>query len=384
MNSISISRNLHFTVVAAVLMSGASAHAAENTASCAGSDVTCVAGNVKLDPNRRYSTTLKITSSNTTLDCNGAVIDLENRLPSGIEVDSLGSPLSNVEIRNCTVLNARANGIMIGWSAPDRQKAEKYSKEDLYRLTPTDVRLRNVSVRNAGAVGIYLDDYVTHALIDQSQITGSGSVGIYIEHSSRWNTVQNSVIAGNGVALRREGIAIDSSLGNKILHNQISGNFAGGVYLYRNCSEHYAEDPKQARRWQSSDQNTIEQNDISGGRTGVWVASRQSMDVRSMQCGNPYYGDGKYSLDSAKHNNVVGNSIRDTDYGVIVEDNDNLVQNNTLTDVRTIGIKVGSIARDKFLNQPVTGTQVIGNRFVRVTQPIATVGDAKISGQQND
>lgn len=381
MNSNTARRHsLRVLALAALALATASARA-DDTVGCAGRDVLNVSGNVKLDPQCRYTATVRITSPNTTLDCQGATIDGEGKRQTGIEVDSQGVPLSNVEIRNCVVQNVRGQGVMVGWSAPDRSKAEAHDRQELYRLTPTDVRLRRVTVRNAGNVGIYIDDYVTHALIDHSEVSGSGSVGIYLEHSSRWSTVQDSVITDNGVIQRREGIAIDSSMGNTLRHDEISGNAGGGVFLYRNCSEHYLEDSKQVKRWQSADSNKIEDNDISGGKAGVWIASRQSMDVHNMKCGNGYYAEGKYTLDSAHGNKVIANRIHDVDYGVIVEDDDNIVQGNVLMNVRTTGVKVGSIPRDQFLKRPVTGVRLIGNRFDHVTRLTDTVGDAQVSVQ---
>ncbi|MBB5421871.1 parallel beta-helix repeat protein [Paraburkholderia sp. JPY158] len=366
----------------AVFLSAAATARADSTVECFNENVLHISGNVRLSPQCRYTTTLLITRSNTVLDCQGATIDGEGKRQTGIEVDSQGVPLHNVEIRNCLIVNARGQGVEVGWSAPDRAKAEAHDREALYHLTPTDVRLRNVTVRNAGNVGIYIDDYVTHALIDHSEVNGSGSVGIYVEHSSRWNTVQDSVIEGNGVKQPREGIAIDSSMGNTVRYNRISGNAGGGIFLYRNCSEHYLEDGKQVKRWQSSDLNKVEDNDISGGKAGVWIASRQSIDLQNMQCGNGYYAQGKYTLDSAKDNKIVGNRIHEVDYGVIVEDDNNLVQGNTFRFIHSTGIKVGSIPRDQFLKKPVTGVSMIDNHFENVAKTMATVGDAQVFVQE--
>lgn len=355
-----------------------SASAAE-AATCPTGDSYTVTGAVKLSPECHYDGTIRIVDSNSLLDCQGALIDGEKKRQSGIEIDSGGKPLRNVEIRNCVVVNAHGEGVMIGWSAPDSTKAKSFDREMLYKLTPTQVRLVNVTVENAGGVGIYVDDYVTNTVIDHCKVTGSGSVGIYIEHSSKSTVVENSDISDNGIKQRREGIAIDSSENNVITQTKLNGNYGGGVYIYKNCSEHLAEDPKQVIRWQSADHNTISNNNISGGKAGIWVASRQSLDLQSMQCGNGYYADGKYTLDSAKFNSVLNNKISDVKYGVIVEDDHNIIVNNFFNNIEMIGVKVGSIPRDQFLRQPVRDVRVMGNSFNSVKNVFAKVGDAQVS-----
>lgn len=351
---------------------------AEEKVVCTLGDNLHISGTVKLAGQCRYLTTIRIDSSNTSLDCAGAVIDGEGKRSIGIEVESSGKPLTNIEIRNCVVVNARHRGISIGWSAPDRRKTESFDRGALYSVHPSDVRLTNVTVLRSGIVGIYVDDYVTDTLIYKSRVEESGGVGIYLEHSSVGTNIKDSAILHNGFALHREGISIDSSRNNIVSGSRIAGNYAGGIYVYRNCSEHLNEDPKQVLRWQSADKNLLEDNDISGGRTGIWIASRQSMDVSMMQCGNGYYAEGKHTLDSAKFNTISRNRIQNTDFGIIVEDDFNLIDGNVIKHVSNIAIKVGSVPREKYLGLPVKMVRLIGNRFENVHEKVIRVGNSDV------
>lgn len=326
----------------------------------------CLSGQVELSGENHlpaqciHLANLRITRSNTLVDCHGGVIDGEGKRGPGIEIDSQGHPLENVTIRNCTVRNARHQGIMIGWSGPDSAKIH-LPRPAIYEATPRNIRLENVTVMNTHRVGVYIDDYVSDVLIDRLVVQGSGGAGIYITHSSRRTTVRRSNISHNGHALNREGIAIDSSIDNVVADSVIEDNFVGGIFIYRNCWEKFNVDPNQVKRWQSADGNLIKNNRISGGRVGVWIASRQSRIMKG--CGNEYYGGGLYTLDSAQHNRVTGNDISAVERGVVVEDDWNEVDGNKFSGIRAIAILVGSFPRYFHLNRPVIGTVVRDNQF---------------------
>jgi parallel beta-helix repeat protein len=238
------------------------------------------------------------------------------------------------------------------------------------------VGLKRVSVIGSAVVGIYVDDYVTDTLIEKSRVKDSGGVGIYLEHSSARTQILDSDITGNGFKLHREGIAIDSSRDNVVSNSSILNNFAGGIYIYRNCSEYLLEDKKQAVRWQSADKNLITSNEIQGGLVGIWIASRQSMDTSVMRCGNGYYAEGKYTLDSAKFNIVSKNQISHCDFGIIVEDDDNWVIGNFIKNITLIAIKVGSIPKAKYLDLPVKRVRLNNNKFEGVREKLIFVGNS--------
>ena len=113
----------------------------------------------------------------------------------------------------------------------------------------------------------------------------------------------------------------------------------------------------------SADNNKIIDNNILGSRYGVWVASRQSMPLRNSRCGDGYYAEEKFSEDYAKYNLVKNNNISDGDFGVLIEDDYNIVESNSFHNIREHSIRVGTPIRFKYLNRPVVGVEVLNNRL---------------------
>lgn len=168
-------------------------------------------------------------------------------------------------------------------------------------------------VTGSGRVGIYFDDYVTDSTLSNSTVQQSYMSGIYLEHSSRNNRIINNRIVNNGHESlgrgKREGLAVDSSANNLIEGNLFKGNGAGGVFLYKNCGEHYSSG-KSVIRWQHSDHNIIRNNTFTDEQIGIWLASRQSRDLSGFDCGNkPKDNSGQYFADYADNNILEGNKF---------------------------------------------------------------------------
>lgn len=266
-----------------------------------------VRGNTTLSPHCVYKEAVIITSSNTTLDCRGAVLEGDNERPFGILINSKGKPLSDVTVRNCKVLNFTHSGIRITSDIAANKLSPNHEKN--YRRTPTRITLENVEVTGSGRVGIYFDDYVTHSTLSHSIVRDSYMSGIYLEHSSRNNKVVDNQIIDNGHERfgkgKREGLAVDSSAYNLIEGNRFESNGAGGVFLYKNCGEHFSTG-KSVIRWQHSDYNVIRNNTFVNEPVGIWLASRQNRDLSGFDCGDkPREGSLKFYPDYAD-NNVVG------------------------------------------------------------------------------
>lgn len=266
-----------------------------------------VRGNTTLSPHCVYKEAVIITSSNTTLDCRGAVLEGDNKRPFGILINSKGKPLSDVTVRNCKVLNFTHSGIRITSDIAANKLSP--SHEENYRRTPTRITLENVEVTGSGRVGIYFDDYVTHSTLSHSIVRDSYMSGIYLEHSSRNNKIVDNQIINNGHERfgkgKREGLAVDSSAYNLIEGNRFESNGAGGVFLYKNCGEHFSTG-KSVIRWQHSDYNVIRNNTFVNEPVGIWLASRQNRDLSGFDCGDkPREGSLKFYPDYAD-NNVVG------------------------------------------------------------------------------
>ena len=266
-----------------------------------------VRGNTTLSPHCVYKEAVIITSSNTTLDCRGAVLEGDNERPFGIMINSKGKPLSDVTVRNCKVRHFTRSGIRITSDIAANKLSPNHEKN--YRRTPTRITLENVEVTGSGRVGIYFDDYVTHSTLSHSIVRDSYMSGIYLEHSSRNNKVVDNQIIDNGHERfgkgKREGLAVDSSAYNLIEGNRFESNGAGGVFLYKNCGEHFSTG-KSVIRWQHSDYNIIRNNTFVNEPVGIWLASRQNRDLSGFDCGDkPREGSLKFYPDYAD-NNVVG------------------------------------------------------------------------------
>lgn len=313
-----------------------------------------------LDPNCVYEDSgLRIEAPDVVLDCQGATIEAANKRAISV----VGERVRNVIIRNCRI---DRGSIFVGMESGDAAKAKRWSRDELYELTPHDVTIERVEVKDAPSVGIYLDDYVSRVTIRDSVVYRSGSAGVYLEHSSRDNVIRNTRLDANGYGKfpelrvgesRREGVAVDSSAGNLIEGNTFKFNAGGGVFLYKNCHEHSTTDPQQVRRWQHSERNVIRNNVFIEEHVGVWLASRQSRDLGTWDCGDAPYFERSLYLDYAHDNLVEGNEFRDTEVAVRVEDDNNTLRKNKYVKVSK-QLEVGAKMREKILGKPVIGTVV--------------------------
>jgi parallel beta-helix repeat protein len=289
-----------------------------------------IEGRTVLPKNCTYHQTIRITASNTTLDCQGSTFVGSGQEKIGLMIDSEGKPLSVIVVKNCGFNGFASSGVRVTWSAQDVKKGTDH--EAIYRRSPTRIVLDNISVKDNGGVGIYLDDYVSDVTIRNSEITGSGGVGIYLEHSSRKITLVDNNITGNGFRdggkAPREGVAVDSSADNRIERNVFKGNAAGGIFLYKNCGEHFSTGT-QVIRWQHSDNNLIKDNVFTNEAVGVWLASRQQRDLSRWDCGDaPIGGKGRYA-DFADNNQVENNTFCKTAVAVTDDGKNNVVRGST-------------------------------------------------------
>lgn len=301
---------------------------AEGNDSCVLPGRGVISGSVKLDSSCTYFQTIKISQSNTYLNCNGATLEGGGVRAVGIQLDGRKKRLENVTVENCKVQNFRnrgisiASGFRIGEFSSDRQSN--------YGVAPRNILIDGVTVLGSGRGGVYFDSYVTDSKLINSTVKGSGKVGIYLEQGTQRIQIVNNTIQGNGAEGRREGLAIDSSAHNTVMGNRFVGNAGGGVFIYKNCSENFSSG-KSAIRWQSSDFNTIKGNTFTGERVGVWIASRQSKDLSKWDCGDSAVDrDGRFYEDHANSNIVEGNDFCGTPTAIRVEGDNNIIVRNRI------------------------------------------------------
>ncbi|MHC1727617.1 MAG: right-handed parallel beta-helix repeat-containing protein [Syntrophobacteraceae bacterium] len=322
-------------------------------------------GNITLPAGCVFDKPITITHSDTSLNCSGSIFDGQHKHTFGLFIDSEGKPLSNVKVDNCTFRNFKRTGVRITWSEADTRKGS--NRKEIYSRTPNNISLKRITVEGSGGVGFYIDDYVTDVTLQDSVIKDSGGVGLYLEHSSRNSRILNNVFLRNGFGSsfkrhHREAIAVDSSANNVIEGNVFEGNHAGGVFLYKNCGEHFSEG-KNVIRWQHSENNQIRNNRFKNEKVGVWIASRQSLNLARTDCGDPPMIAGKkFYEDFANKNIVSDNHFCGCEVAIRVEGDENRISNNQFDKATRVRVDFPLTKREELLKRPPRGNIVTGGR----------------------
>ena len=286
-------------------------------------------GSVSLVKGCVYSQNIKITRNGTHLDCNGAELNGLSIIKVGILIKASVGEIEDVSVKNCVLRNFVGVGLMVAVGSGKKKRNDQ---------STIKVHIDNLSIIGTKGVGLNFNSYVKGVLVTNSKIVGSSGPGIYFSQSSASNIVRDSIIASNGKRpgmKGREGIAIDSSANNIIANNKIMGNSEGGIFIYKNCGEHFSSG-KSVIRWQHSNKNRIMDNIFSDEKKGVWIASRQSKNLKKWDCGDqPVDAGGKFYNDYANYNSVRGNVFCAVGQGVLVEgDHNSITENRFASNVR--------------------------------------------------
>jgi len=369
-------------LVAAALLTATAAQALEpgsELVGCEQADTRVVlSASAHLDPSCVWTRGVEIVASGVTLDCQGARIAAPDRRYGILVTAPADVALSNVTVRNCEV-EGFLNDLRI-----TREGFQDLAEGAEYEHAFSNILVEDSAFLGSRGVGVFVDGYVTGVTIRRSTIAGSGSAGIYLEAGSKDNVVEDNLILHNGYVENgpdgqlfelgglfvwfwgtgREGLAIDGSRSNLVRGNFLSGNAAGGIFLYKNCGEFVNERPERwwPRRY-GADGNLIERNTFFGERIGVWIASRMGENTAPMDCSDPPYLPGVV-LDYARDNTLRENVLRDVTFGVRVEDDGAVVEDNEFSgdDPAQQAIVVGTRSRTEALGAPVDGTAITGNR----------------------
>lgn len=349
--------------------------------------------------------------SDITLDCNGAELNGLNKefrqavnvpysvddapVSIGIRVLSHETVSSqNITVKNCTIKNY-ITGIAVLTILSEESHADLKNKINVEAMenhlrenSVGNVILDNNTIHYSHTNGVYIGRYITGLTVDKTSIKYTSGAGLYLESGTQENTIKNSVFSENGHSLyqrgkrarrrilakdAREGIAIDSASLNTIQNNTFAKNAGGGVFIYKNCYEHHTS-ASQLPRYQSADNNLITGNSFSDQKKGVWIASRQSKDLKSFNCGDPRiasdevsYGPKKETIylyeDFAKNNIVRTNTFTNVSNGIVVEDDNSNIDGNTFSGSSEFDIQIGTKYRTNELSKPVTNTTIKNNKF---------------------
>lgn len=378
--------------------------------------------------------------SDLVFDCNGAILnglnkefrqEIDTTYKEGQEPVNVGILIQsneniqskNVTIKNCNVTNyVRGIRIIMAISSASRSDLKnnvnvEALENNLREISPKNIRIENSNINFSHKDGVFISRFITDFVMDNSTVNSTGAVGVYIDSGSANNTISNSTLSKNGysdyditkreikkknVEYSREALAIDSSFGNVIDNNVFSQNSRGSVFIYKNCNEHY-QDPNQIPRYQSADNNVISNNNFTSEEFGVWIASRQSADLKDLECAPPLiatgsirYGpvteDTEYYEDFAKNNQVLNNEFNNVIKGIRVEDDNSVIRGNTFTGSVNTNINVGTKYRTEVLDNPVSNTTIDANEFNTVDgtdinlefDPVGTVITNNIPAELND
>lgn len=322
-------------------------------------------------------------TSNTSLDCQGAKLSQNSTDTNNASAITI-RPKTNKAISNITVANCHVQGY--GHALHIRQHTNPNSRylkgvtstRDNKVFAPYDINIINVSSNDSKNSGIFVGDHSHNVHFSKLLVRASGTVGLYFEFGTQHNRVEDSVFVDNGFRIfkpNREAIALDSSAGNIITGNQFIHNGAGGVLLYRNCFEH-ANDKTRSnhfKRTQSSKNNIIKNNLFLDEPVGVWVAARQSRNLKGFGCGAYMISDSattSYHHDSAKDNQIINNRFVNADKSVVVEDDGTLIKYNDFSKAMGQPITIGSKIREQTERGAVKNTKIIGNVF-SASKPIS-------------
>ncbi|WP_227430194.1 right-handed parallel beta-helix repeat-containing protein [Psychrobacter sp. I-STPA6b] len=319
-------------------------------------------------------------SSNSSLDCHGATLspapatDGQNhKSGSAITIQpKTDQAISNISVANCHVQGYDHALHIRQKTSPNQRYSKGLTDPNANRaLAPHDIDIINLSSVGSTNSGIFVGDHIHHVNFQHLHIQGSGTVGLYLEFGSQHNIISDSVFVDNGFRTfkpNREAIAVDSSAFNTIKNNQFIHNGAGGIFLYRNCFEHADDNSRynHFKRTESAQDNLIENNTFANEPVGVWVASRQSRNLKGFECGAYLIKDSlfaSYHLDSAKDNQIIGNHFYDVAEAIIVEDDGTKIMDNEFGENVRQAIKVGSEIREQSQAGAVSNTLIKGNHF---------------------
>lgn len=359
---------------------GPAAVPAVPSAACPDADERLVVStSTELDPTCTYGG-IDVVASGVVLDCRGALVRGTGRGGVGILVRTpVDVALTDVTVRGCRV-EGFTNSVRV---TRDGFRTLPVGGELLH---PTErIVIEGNELRRSRGAGAFVDGYVTDVTIRGNRIEGAGSSGIYLETGSRRNVVEDNDIVANGFVesgpsgqafslggldlwfwgIGREGISIDGSRENVVRGNRISGNSAGGIFLYKNCGE-FPDSGRYFERRDPAADNLIEANVISDEDVGVWIGSRMAENTLPMACTDPAYLEEpgrRVVLDRAPRTTVRANRFIDVRWGVRVEDDEATIDANRFEGPAPDrhGVVIGTPLRTEVLGRPVSGTVLRGN-----------------------
>lgn len=252
-------------------------------------------------------------SSDITLDCNGASIESTSNpailIQSVKQAQGWAVP-KNITIKNCTINGAiRIHGMGRNGESAE-VKASSISQGHTQRVVqaaPSNIILDNLTLLAGNSNMLYLAPGVNQVTVKNSKFKGqAGSLAIYLDAESQYNRIENNIFDVQTPS--RELIAVDGSAHNVISGNQFIHPKHGAIYLYRNCGE------GGTIRHQTPSYNLITHNSFKLNKPlkqpMIWLGSRNgNRNYCDLDQGYAF-GSSQSDLDYAEHNEVKQNQLQ--------------------------------------------------------------------------
>lgn len=242
---------------------------------------------IVLCSNKIYGKTFKITTSDVTIDCAGALLngkseDQTNR--NGF----VATGLDKVRIKNCHITNytnafqflANVGRSYIHPVTKKRVTNHSFNQDGNVLYNPNDevplfppsdrIIIDNVRVFNNKSGGILR---IKNSIIQNSTFDKNG-LGLYIEADSFNNKIRRNTFSNSTM---REGLILDGAYDNHVYQNKVFNNLTHGIALYKNCGER----GDKWTRLSGATGNVIEANEIYGhqGMTNSLMSIRKKAGI---------------------------------------------------------------------------------------------------------
>lgn len=253
-------------------------------------------------------------SSNVSLDCNGAAVNATYGNPSilirSTQKANLWSVPKNIQIQNCKISGALRIHGMASNGEGKLVRESSYTAGHTQRVqqaAPSQIKLDNLTLYAGDRNMMYFTPGVNHVTLSNSKFQGkSSALALYLDAESAHNVIENNTF--DVQTNKREIIAVDGSAHNVIRNNQFINPLNGAVFLYRNCGE------GGTIRHQTPSYNQIVDNQIQLNKhvktSVLWLGSRNGNRNYCGADAGYAFGSSQSDLDYAENNQVSANQVQ--------------------------------------------------------------------------
>ncbi|MHA2101299.1 MAG: NosD domain-containing protein, partial [Candidatus Kariarchaeaceae archaeon] len=274
------------------------------------------------------------------------------------------------------------------------------SKSRIENITVSDAgagifigKSQNSTVKNSlitsNENGIWIDDSFNNSLIGNvvkyNTIQG---IRIYNSHN---NTLQGNTASNNqNVALSYiSGIYLRLAENNTILNNEVKNNKIGIFLHYQNNNNTITNNIITSNQEKGldlyfSDNNKIFQNTIKYTRTGMFLRGSKKNVIFNNTIDSASSWGGIYLESSSNQNNLVNNTLSNSNYGIrLYFSSNNTILNNTVKESRYHGIILGNSKYNELINNTAVNNLYSGIDVADNSDSNKIIGNKAISNRES-